>query len=270
MSSGGPEPLAVVRVLREEAEAIADDWHELCRWDPMLPPESRPPIAPALIAAMADALEHPQPLGWGADPEMDKVVGIFATSSGSLEVAIGQLVCLGEALRRRVGNRIPAEQAAESYRRLEMLIDRAIGAAAQQAATRIEGETLVDGATALLNRHALVRDLRREMARATRYKRRFSLLLLRLTAGDDNAGLRTFAGVLRDTLRAGDLAYRVEGGEFAAVLAETESGWGKAVAGRLQSGEASPFRWGEASFPNDGDDPETLLEIARSRLEANE
>jgi len=266
MSSGAPEPLAVVRVLREEAESIADDWHELCRWDPMLPPESRPPIAPALIAAMADALENPQPLGWGADPEMDKVVGIFATASGSLDVAIGQLVCLGEALRRRVGDRIPADETAESYRRLEMLIDRAIGAAAQQAATRVEGETLVDGATALLNKHALVRDLRREMARAERYKRRFTVLLLQLTAVDDNAGLRTFAGVLRDTLRAGDLAYRVDGGEFAAMLAETESGWGKAVAGRLRAGDAAPFSWGEASFPGDGHDPDALLEAARSRL----
>jgi GGDEF domain-containing protein len=93
------------------------------------------------------------------------------------------------------------------------------------------------------------------------------VILLRLSAGDDNAGLRTFAGVLRDTLRAGDLAYRVDGGEFAALLTETESGWGKAVAGRLRSGDASPFRWGEASFPSDGDDPETLLEIAGRRLE---
>src|SRR2546430_2725097 len=123
-------------------------------------------------------------------------------------------------------------------------------AAPRQAATGTEGEPLAAAAPPLLNRHALVRDLRREMARATRYKRRFSLLLLRLTAGDDNAGLRTFAGVLRDTLRAGDLAYRVDGGEFAAVLVETESGWGKAVAARLQAGEAAPFPWGQGRLPS--------------------
>jgi len=69
-----------------------------------------------------------------------------------------------------------------------------------------------------------------------------------------------------DTLRAGDLAYRVDGSEFAAMLAETESGWGKTVAGRLRAGEAEPFHWGEASFPSDGDDPEALLAVARSRL----
>src|SRR5438552_12221023 len=67
--------LAIVTLLREEGEEIAAEWRELCRWDPMLPPESAPPIAPALISAVADALDHPQPLGWGPDPEMEKVVG---------------------------------------------------------------------------------------------------------------------------------------------------------------------------------------------------
>src|SRR5438067_11276222 len=162
---------AIVRLLREEADEIAADWRELCRWDPSLPPDSHPPIAPALLSAVADALEHPQPLGWGADPEMEKVVGAFALSAGSLDVAIGQLVCLGEALRRRLFDRIPVEETDETHIRLEMLIDRAIGAAAQQAAARAQVQSLVDAATGLLNHHALERDLRREMARAVRYRR---------------------------------------------------------------------------------------------------
>ena len=170
--------LAIVTLLREEGDEIAAEWRELCRWDPMLPPESAPPIAPALISAVADALDHPQPLGWGPDPEMEKVVGAFTLSAGSLEVAIGELVCLGEALRRRLFDRIPESEMAETHIRLEMLIDRAIGAAAQQAAVRTQVQTLIDAGTSLLNRHALDRDLRREIARAVRYRRALCLVVM--------------------------------------------------------------------------------------------
>src|SRR3954469_14269737 len=128
----------IVDLLREDADGIAEEWRELCRWDPMLPPQSNPPIAVALISALAAALDHPQPLGWGADPEMEKVVGAFSLSAGSLDVAIGQLVCMGEALRRRLFEKVPRAEADETHMRLEMIIDRAIGVAAQQAAGRAE------------------------------------------------------------------------------------------------------------------------------------
>ena len=262
MSSGAPEPLAVVRVLREEAESIADDWHELCRWDPMLPPESRPPIAPALIAAMADALENPQPLGWGADPEMDKVVGIFATAAGSLDVAIGQLVCLGESLRRRLFDRIPEAEVDETHMRLEMIIDRAIGAAAQQAAARAEMQTLIDTSTGLLNGYALDRDLRREMARSVRYRRPVCVVVMCVA---DDGVIAAFASALREGVRAGDLAYRTGTDELAAVLAEAGPDVGATVAARLEAGGAPAFTHGTAAYPDDSEDPDELLAIARQR-----
>src|SRR3954471_23433846 len=164
MGNAERQPLAIGKLLRDDIDGIVDAWGELCRWDPMLPPQSNPPIAAALISALADALEHPQPLGWGADPEMEKVVGAFSLSAGSLDVAIGQLVCLGEALRRRLFHRVPREEAEETHMRLEMIIDRAIGLAAQQAAARAEVQSLIDGDTGLLNSNALERDLRRELA----------------------------------------------------------------------------------------------------------
>src|SRR5690242_2673556 len=144
--------LTIAKLLRDDIEGIVDAWRELCRWDPMLPPQSNPPIAAALVYALADALEHPQPLGWGPDPEMEKVVGAFTLSAGSLDIAIGQLVCLGESLRRRLFEHIPEDEVDETHLRLEMIIDRAIGAAAQQAAARAEMQTLIDSPTGLLNR----------------------------------------------------------------------------------------------------------------------
>src|SRR5947209_18648904 len=218
MANFDRRPLAIAKLLRDDIDGIVDDWRELCRWDPMLPPQSNPPIAAALVSALADAIDHPQPLGWGPDPEMEKVVGAFTLSAGSLDIAIGQLVCLGESLRRRLFDRIPDGEVDETHMRLEMIIDRAIGAAAQQAAARADMQTLIDTPTGLLNRYALDRDLRRELARSVRYKRPVCLVVILIP---EDEALPTFVAALREGVRAGDLAYRVAANELAAVLAES-------------------------------------------------
>ena len=262
MATSERRPLAIAGLLRADVEGIVNDWRELCRWDPMPPPQSNPPIAAALVSALADALEHPQPLGWGPDPEMEKVVGAFTLSAGSLDIAIGELVCLGESLRRRLFDRIPDAEVDETHMRLEMIIDRAIGAAAQHAAARAEMHTLIDNATGLLNRYALDRDLRREVARAQRYRRRICVLVICVT---DETTVPGFASALREGVRAGDLAYRVAGDELAAILAESDPIVGDAVVGRLEAGGAPAFTYGIAAYPDDGEDSETLLDVALRR-----
>src|SRR5947199_889241 len=262
MGSAERQPLAIAKLLRDDLEGTVDAWRELCRWDPMLPPHSNPPIAVALLSALADALEHPQPLGWGPDPEMEKVVGAFTLSAGSLDIAIGQLVCLGESLRRRLFDRIPDGEVDETHMRLEMIIDRAIGAAAQQAAARAEMQTLIDSSTGLLNRYALERDLRRELARSVRYRRPVCLVVLCVANGQM---LPALASAIREGVRAGDLAYRLDHDEVAAILAESTAGVGATVAARLEAGGAPKFSYGLAAHPDDGDDPEVLLEVARQR-----
>jgi len=262
MGNSERQPLAIAKLLRDDIDGIVDAWRELCRWDPMLPPHSNPPIALALVSALADAIEHPQPLGWGPDPEMEKVVGAFTLSAGSLDIAIGQLVCLGESLRRRLFDRIPDAEVDETHMRLEMIIDRAIGAAAQQAAARAEMQTLIDSPTGLLNHYALERDLRRELARSVRYKRAVCLVVIRVP---DEEMLQAFATALRDGVRAGDLAYRVAADQLAAILAESTIDVGETVAGRLVAGGLPDFTYGIAAYPDDGEDPEELLDLARAR-----
>src|SRR5438270_4646938 len=142
MGSAERQPLAIAKLLRDDLDGTVDAWRELCRWDPMLPPHSNTPIATALVTALADALEHPQPLGWGPDPEKEKVVSALTLSAGSLDIAIGQLVCLGESLRRRLFDRIPEAEVDETHMRLEMIIDRAIGAVAHKAAALDGVQTL--------------------------------------------------------------------------------------------------------------------------------
>jgi len=266
VGSAERQPLAIAKLLREDVDGIVDDWRELCRWDPMLPPQSNPPIAAALVSALADAVEHPQPLGWGPDPEMEKVVGAFTLSAGSLDVAIGQLVCLGESLRRRLFDRIPDGEADETHLRLEMIIDRAIGAAAQQAAARAEMQTLIDSPTGLLNSYALERDLRRELARSVRYRRPVCVVVMCV---EDEDALQAFANALREGVRAGDLAYRVSDNAPAAILAEAATSGGHTVAARLEAGGAPAFTYGVAGHPDDGDNHEVLLDVARQRARPN-
>jgi len=255
-------PLAIAKLLRDDLDGIVEAWRELCRWDPMLPPQSNPPIATALVSALADALEHPQPLGWGPDPEMEKVVGAFTLSAGSLDIAIGQLVCLGESLRRRLFDHIPEAEIDETHMRLEMIIDRAIGAAAQQAAARAEMQTLIDTSTGLLNAYALDRDLRREMARSVRYRRPVCVVVMCVA---DETTIEAAASALREGVRAGDLAYRASSDELAAILAEGGRDVGTTVAARLEEGGAPRFTHGTAAYPDDSEDPDELLAIARQR-----
>lgn len=264
------------RLVRAEATAIVADWRELCAWDPLLPPGSQPPVAPALVAALGDALDRPQPLGWGPDPEMEPIIEIFAMSVDSIDVAVGQLVCLGEALRRRLYERLPIEEAPEAPSRLQMLIDRAIGVAAHRAAAQLEQEAFLDPLTGLLNRRALDRDLAREVPRAARHGHDFTVAMIDLIglkavndadghpAGDSR--LRALAGALRDLLRASDDAYRIGGDEFVVLLPETGPEEAKAVLDRAVESGTPPFSSGIASFPHDGQDADHLLGLADRRL----
>ena len=110
-----------------------------------------------------------------------------------------------------------------------------------------------DALTQLANRRRFSETLEQELARARRYKRPLSLVMLdvdhfkRLNdsyghqAGDDV--LKSIAGLLPTTLRAQDMVARFGGEEFAIVLPETPVQQARAVAERLRSAiESRTFR----------------------------
>lgn len=268
--------LAVIEFLEDEADELADAWRELCRWDPLLGPEADPPIAGGVVRAVADAVSRPQPLGWGPDPEVEKVAEMFALSVTSVEAAVGQFVCLRETLRRRLMGALPPEEESETFDRLHMIVDRAMGVAVAHIAQRLEQQAYVDPLTGLLNRRALERDGRREIGRATRYGRRFTVVLIDLdglkivndrdghAAGD--ARLSALARSLETALRVGDAAYRIGGDEFVLLLPETVETTTTAVLDRVEQTSAPPFSSGAATFPEDGGDIDGLLARADERL----
>src|SRR5262245_35051216 len=108
-------------ILGSEAAAVIADWRELCSWDPALPPGTRPPTAEPMVGAVIDALRRPQPLGWGIDDQLELAVAELAELAGAVSVAVGELICLREALARRLRERLPLAEVEEFYSRLQMV-----------------------------------------------------------------------------------------------------------------------------------------------------
>lgn len=268
--------LAVVDLVREEAEAVVQDWAELCQWDPLLPPDSSPPVARSMVDAVADALQRPQPLGWGADPALRRVTEAFATSAGTIDVAIGQLVCLREAFRRHVAGHVPTGEEAESRARVDMIIDRAIWSVARVAAARMQRRLSFDATTGLPNRDAFDRDVEREMNRARRYQRPLSIVLATMDTVDDDgdetefqeaveAQMRRAASLLVTNVRAQDVAYRTGPATLALLLPETNAAATVALLERIGRSSLPGLSLGAAAFPDDGDDVVSLLHEAEHR-----
>lgn len=276
MPRRGPAVLRASSLLWDEAGELAASWRELCRWDPILPVEANPPHAEHVVRAVADAMSRPQPLGWGVDPVVEDAVERFAEDNMSVEVAVGQLICLREALRRRLDQVVAPDEREETMDRLSMVVDRAIGVAAARATRHLEQEALVDPLTGLLNRRALDRDLRREFARAARFGAEVSVMVIDVDhlklvndteghlAGDQHlvSLAQAFVGVLRSI----DAAYRVGGDEFVIVLPDAGADTAALVAARAIGAGAPPFSWGSAEYPADGESVDAVLGAADRRL----
>jgi len=144
------EPLAAARLLAGEVPAVAEEWRELCRWDPELPPDTVPPAVEPVIEAVAEALNRPQPLAWGTDEVVAEAVDAFTDRAGP--AAIEELVCLREVLSRRLRGRVPADEAPETWARLQMTIDRAMARAARRSFAQLEEAACVDALTGNLDR----------------------------------------------------------------------------------------------------------------------
>jgi CheY-like chemotaxis protein len=129
--------LAVIDLVRREAGDVIEEWRELCRWDPMLPPDANPPVASRIVSSFVEALERPQPLGWGIDPAMEDVLEVYALACHSPTMAVEQLVCLREALVRHIWARIPPDEVGETLARMHMLVDRAIVTAVDVSTARM-------------------------------------------------------------------------------------------------------------------------------------
>jgi diguanylate cyclase (GGDEF)-like protein len=139
-----------------------------------------------------------------------------------------------------------------------------------------------DGLTGLLNRRSFDELLSQASSRSHRYGWRFALVLIDLDnfkmvndrLGHDGGDrvLRAIGTELRRALRAGDVAARVGGDEFALILSNPESGGVEAIVTRLSNvltallDRERAFSVGVAVAPDEADDVESLYRLADARL----
>lgn len=178
------------------------------------------------------------------------------------------------------------EAFAEDSLATAQLFDTPIATLVHEMRNRLmmEKAALMDELTGLYNRRAFNQRLDEELKRARRYQYPLSLLVIDLknfkyfndwfghAAGD--RALIAVAQVLQRTQRAGDLAFRWGGDEFAILLPQTNSEGARTVSERLHEAISNlclvdiPIHanLGWATFPQEANDAENLLHLADQRM----
>jgi diguanylate cyclase (GGDEF)-like protein len=202
----------------------------------------------------------------------------FAARHGSLRAEQGAKI---ESLIMEFGDarRILA---ARAHSTLSEKLDRALAASAAAWFHARSTAARVDPVTGLPDRAAFELSLRDEIARAERYGREFSLVLLdrddfktindRFGHPEGDRVLAQVARTLRAKLRRTDQIFRYGGDEFAALCPETGRNALHAVLERLEArtGQLGSLEvaisWGVASFPADATLGAELVRLADERL----
>jgi diguanylate cyclase (GGDEF)-like protein len=261
---------------RERVLAVRERWLELCHWDPALPPDNVPAMVDEMVDSVADAMQSPQPLGWGLDPAVEAVIERFAGIGDSPATTSAQLVCLREAFDQVVIGELPEGERLEGMRRLTMITQRAMIAATEEAVRRLQAAALTDPLTGLFNRRAFQQDLERARAHHERVDEPYSVAMIDLVglkaindrdghgAGDDALG--AMGDAIRQAVRTDDRGYRIGGDEFALILPNTVLPDPNALVQRLEGAGAPCMTIGVASVP--GDPIDRLVEVADTRLYA--
>jgi diguanylate cyclase (GGDEF)-like protein len=151
----------------------------------------------------------------------------------------------------------------------------------------VSAAALIDPLTGVLNRRGFTEAAERELDRARRYSRGLALAFIDvrgLKAVNDSEGhlagddlLRRAAGLLRDSARAHDVVGRLGGDELGLLLAEQSPDGAESVVQRIRDGVPAQreraglqSEWdltiGTATFPEDGETFEDLLDTADRRL----
>jgi diguanylate cyclase (GGDEF)-like protein len=160
--------------------------------------------------------------------------------------------------------------------------------ALQEKNKELEKVSITDSLTGLYNRKHLMESLDGEVRRSTRYQRHFSLLIIDIDhfkryndtyghlAGDE--ALRRMGVILKKSIRSSDYAARYGGEEFMVFLPEAGAEAGAQMAERIRCQMAEQemgsethrttvtLSVGVASFPQDGENSETLIRNADMAL----
>lgn len=170
--------------------------------------------------------------------------------------------------------RVEREATDDELARLEGLAS-ALGPALESAFSfeELRREADLDPETGLHGRRSFERLLERECARARRYERRLSVLLLGLGTASANGLLPWAAGRLHASVRAADAVFHLGGGRFAALLPEASRADAERLARRVEPALTTTFAGGTRSQAwiasaelRDSDDAVSLFARAEAAL----
>ena len=253
---------------------------------------------PTFIGELAEHLHHPRPERLRRGSQLAALVRDHAREREALGFAprdiVTEFLVLRRVLWRLVRGRSAMLETSEVFlleERLHDVIDslvtECVVAYFDRATSELAYKARHDALTDLLNHASFTRELELELERAQRYGSGVTLVFFDLDdfkelndtqghqAGD--RALQQVARLLREELRRSDLAGRMGGDEFAAMLAESERDTGETFLDRLnvrigelvESGELPVpvgMSAGVTRYPDDGDDAQALFALADTRL----
>jgi len=208
----------------------------------------------------------------GDDAHRWDVVGTAGERFGVLSVRAQQLTDPHRALYANLSLMIAHE--AELRREKRALEDRfrRLDQHAAELATHqhaLSSAAYRDSLTGVYRPWYLNEQIRLELARAARYKRALSVVILEFGSGDDHL-IRTFAERLTATCRNSDIVARLGASEFCAVLPDTNAEGATQLIERLRHRlHDLAFTFGMTTFTGGVDGQTTseqLLETAKRRL----
>ncbi len=252
---------------------------------------------PTFIAELAEHLVHPKPERLHRGSPLAALVRDHAREREALGFAprdiVTEFLVLRRVLWRLVLDRSTDFEASDVFvfeERLHAMIDslvtECVVAYFDRATSELAHKARHDPLTDLLNHTSFTHELELELERAKRYSSSVTLVFFDVDdfkeindahghpAGDQV--LRRVAQLLRAELRRSDLAGRMGGDEFAALLVESDPNTGETFLDRLNAG-LSELESGEAGvplaisaglsrYPEDGEDTGTLFAVADRRL----
>jgi diguanylate cyclase (GGDEF)-like protein len=303
-----PETSASLAQLAEEIRAEAWDL-ALAVVAEGLREDTIPPLArlarlgqlgdmPTFIGELAEHLQHPVPERLDRGSQLAALVRDHAREREALGFAprdiVTEFLVLRRVLWRLLRDRramLETSDVSVLEERLHDVIDslvtECVVAYFDRATSELAYQARHDALTDLLNHAAFTRELELELERARRYSSGVTLVFFDLDdfkelndsqghqAGD--RALQHVARLLREEIRQSDLAGRMGGDEFAALLVESDERTGETFLSRLNAriselvGSAElpvpvGISAGVTRFPDDGEDAEKLFALADLRL----
>ena len=253
---------------------------------------------PTFIGELAEHLQHPRPERLRRGSQLAALVRDHAREREALGFAprdiVTEFLVLRRVLWRLVRGRSAMLETSEVFLLeervhdvIDSLVTECVVAYFDRATSELAYKARHDALTDLLNHASFTRELELELERAQRYGSGVTLVFFDLDdfkelndtqghQGGDRA-LQQVARLLREELRRSDLAGRMGGDEFAAMLAESEHDTGETFLDRLnvrigelvESGELPVpvgMSAGVTRYPDDGDDAQALFALADTRL----